>query len=385
MNGGVVSTGQAPLGRRILMYSVMLAIVFTCIEIVSFVAITLIKPSGVFYDSSTVTQNYNEYLKKRDINLGWGPSPADGARHDPVFPIDARPCLSLFGDFFTWSTEVADKDAWGSILAAKLKCRVANFGVGGYGTDQAFLRFRSLPPEGGVVFLNHVSENILRNVNQYRNLLYPGHEFTFKPRFVDRNGGIKLAPTPEVAASDIQKFLKDPTLYLANEYFLPGGPSGVQAIEFPYSLAMLKAIFTNYHIHAKLTGIPRHADFYRPEHPSHGLDVTYGILRSFALEAAARRQIPIVTLIPTCGDLKYFNTTGVFPYDRLTKMIAAQGIRYIDFGKRIAKRIKGSHPENLYHVCSGHFNEVGNRLLAEIAFEYLMSDPEAERRLLAEF
>ena len=75
MNGGVVSTGQAPLGRRILMYSVMLAIVFTCIEIVSFVAITLIKPSGVFYDSSTVTQNYNEYLKKRDINLGWGPSP----------------------------------------------------------------------------------------------------------------------------------------------------------------------------------------------------------------------------------------------------------------------------------------------------------------------
>ena len=113
--------------------------------------------------------------------------------------------------------------------------------------------------------------------------------------------------------------------------------------------------------------------------------MTYGILRSFALEAAARRQMPIVTLIPTCSDLKYFNTTGVFPYDRLTKMIGAQGIRYIDFGNRIAKMIKGSHPENLYHVCSGHFNEAGNRLLAEIAFEYLMSDPEAERRLLAEY
>jgi hypothetical protein len=395
MNGGAASTGKAPLGRQILMYAVMLAIVFICIEIVSFVAITLIKPSGVFYDPSMVTQNYDEYLEKRDINLGWGPSPppngpieaepentaADGTRHDPVFPIDARPCLSLFGDSFTWSEEVADKDAWGSILAAKLKCRVANFGVGGYGTDQAFLRFRSLPPKGGVVFLNHLSENILRNVNQYRNLLYPGHEFAFKPRFVDRHGGVELLPIPEVAAPDIQRFLKDPALYLANEYFLPGGPSGVQAIEFPYSLVMLKAILRNYHIHAKLTGIPRHANFYRPEHPSQGLDVTYGILRSFAWEAAARGQIPIVTLVPTCGDLKYFNTTGVFPYDRLAKMIAAQSIRYIDFGELLAKGIKGSPPESLYRVCSGHFNKVGYRLLAEIAFEYLISDSEIKRRL----
>jgi hypothetical protein len=320
MNGGAVPSGEAPLGRRIVMYAVMLAIVFLGVEFVSFVTITLSKPSGVFYDPSMVTQNYEEYLKRRDTNLGWGPSLPDATRHDPVFPIDTPLCLSLFGDSFTWSTGVADEDAWGSILAAKLKCRVANFGVGGYGTDQAFLRFRLLPPAGGVVLLNHLSENILRNVNQYRNLLYPGHEFTFKPRFVDRNNGVELVPTPEVPASDIQKFLHDPTPYLANEYFLPNGPSGVQEIEFPFTLAILKATLTNYHIHAKLTGIPRYADFYRPEHSSHGLDVTYGILRFFALEAAARRQIPIITLVLTCEDLKYLNTTGVFPYDRLTKM-----------------------------------------------------------------
>jgi hypothetical protein len=390
LSGGAPLAGQPALGRRILMYAVMLAIVFVCIEILSFVAITLIKPFGVFYDPSMVTQNYYEYLEKRDINLGWEPltSPSapikataehtavDGARHDPVFPMDARPCLSLFGDSFTWSSGVADRDAWGSILAAKLKCRVANYGVGGYGTDQSFLRFRSLPPSGAVVLLNHLSENILRNVNQYRNLLYPGHEFTFKPRFVDRNGSVELIPTPEIAASDIKRFQKHPALYLAEEYFLPAGPSGVQAFEFPYSLAILKAILANYHIRAKLSGIPRHADFYRPEHPSHALDVTYGILRSFALEAAARGQIPIVTLIPTCGDLKYFNTTGVFPYDRLAKMIAAQSIHYIDFGEQIAKRIKGSQPERLYHVCSGHLNQAGNRILAEIAFEYLISHRE---------
>ena len=95
MNGGAVSSGQAPLGRRIVMYAVMLAIVFLGVEFVSFVTITLSKSSGVFYDPSMVTQNYDEYLKRRDTNLGWGPSLPDATRHDPVFPIDTPPCLSL--------------------------------------------------------------------------------------------------------------------------------------------------------------------------------------------------------------------------------------------------------------------------------------------------
>ena len=151
MSEGAAATGRAPLGRQILIYLITLTTAFICIEIASFVAITLIKRSGVFYNSAMVTQNYYEFLEKRDLNLGWGPSRSggpikinaentagDGTRHDPVFPIDARSCLSLFGNSFTWSEGVADKDAWGSILAAKLKCRVANFGVGGYGTDKAF-------------------------------------------------------------------------------------------------------------------------------------------------------------------------------------------------------------------------------------------------------
>ena len=391
--------------RRTVMYAIMLTIVFICIEILSLAAINLInlppgsawgKPTGIFYDPSMVTQNYGEYLQKRDINLGWVQRPpdgpinkpenttADGARRDPIFPIGERACVSLFGDSFTWSTGVADKDAWGSLLAVKLRCRVANFGVGGYGTDQAFLRFRLLPPKGRIVFLNHLSENILRNVNQFRNLLYPGHEFMFKPRFVYRNSGIALLSTPDIAASDIRTFLDNPARYLADEYFLPGGPSGVQMIEFPYSLTLLKVALTNYRIHAKLTGVPPYADFYRAEHSSHSLDVTYGILRSFALEAATRDQMPIITLIPTRDDFKFFDTAGVFPYDRLIKMVAAKGIRYIDFGDQIANRIKGSKPEDLYDVRTGHFNEAGNRLLADIAFEELMRDPEAGRRLLAE-
>ena len=56
------------------------------------------------------------------------------------------------------------------------------------------MRYDSMAPQGDVVFLNHLSENIIRNVNQFRNLIYPGHEFALKPRFV-------LAPRLRLLAS----------------------------------------------------------------------------------------------------------------------------------------------------------------------------------------
>src|SRR5262245_4391979 len=172
--------GRVRFARRLLMYAIMLCIVGSSIELLSVVSIKILKPMGIFYDPSTVTQNYAEYLALRDPHLGWRPrigqAAADGTRNDPAFSITSDPCMSMFGDSFTWSEEVDDDYAWSALLALKVHCRVANYGVGGYGTDQAYLRFKSLPPRGELVFLNHLSENIVRNINQYRNLLYPGAE-----------------------------------------------------------------------------------------------------------------------------------------------------------------------------------------------------------------
>ena len=153
MNGGAVPSGEAPLGRRIVMYAVMLAIVFLGVEFVSFVTITLSKSSGVFYDPSMVTQNYDEYLKRRDTNLGWGPSLPDATRHDPVFPIDTPLCLSLFGDFFTWSTGVADEDAWGPYLLPSLNAAWLILASVDTAPTRLFSGFVCFHPQAGWCFL----------------------------------------------------------------------------------------------------------------------------------------------------------------------------------------------------------------------------------------
>ncbi|MGV1014018.1 MAG: hypothetical protein ACOYB4_03515, partial [Methyloceanibacter sp.] len=382
---GMLGTAQARnrfrVSRNTLMFGITLLLVFAVIELAAYFTARELSQKGAIYNPSLITQDYAAYLAKRDLDLGWGPPPdsVTSTRNDPLFPASAPPCVSLFGDSFTWASEVADKDAWASVLGGKLKCRVANYGVGGYGSDQALLRFLSVVPESPIVFLNHLSENILRNTNQYRNLLYPGHEFALKPRFINRDGILELVRTPDISPDSVSDFLRHPNKYLKHEFFLPDAGTGIRSFQFPYIMTVLKTIIWNYHIFAILTNTPRHADFYLPEHESDGLNVTFGIMRAFAEAAAKRGQHPIVTLIPTCLDLKYFNRTGEFPYANLKALLAAERIRLIDFGEEIAKRLDGSPPERLFHDCSSHFNERGYGYLADIAFDYLNGDADLRR------
>ena len=112
--------------------------------------------------------------------------------------------------------------AHASNVAALLGCGVANFGQGGYGSDQALLlaRAQSAFDRAPVALIGHVSENILRNVNRYRNLVYPGDELGFKPRFAADGDALRVLPVPVAAAADFDRLDADPEAVLAPDAFL---------------------------------------------------------------------------------------------------------------------------------------------------------------------
>src|SRR5262249_61577432 len=133
--------------------------------------------------------DFAAYMAERDPVLGW-PSPhfendktrdETGSRIVPAFPDERESCLSIYGDSFTWSAEVDDEHAWGNVLSRRLGCRVANFGVRGYGSDQAYLRFLDNHCDHApVVLLAHLEENNQLNVNQLCPLIYPGTRYGLK-------------------------------------------------------------------------------------------------------------------------------------------------------------------------------------------------------------
>src|SRR6185369_11278719 len=94
------------------------------------------------------------------------------ARPSPAFP-DTTPETSqvaLYGDSFTQSPN-SDAETWGNVLATLSGRRVSNYGQGGYGTDQAFLRFRrNVRDKSPFVILAQVAEDIARNLPRHRDL-----------------------------------------------------------------------------------------------------------------------------------------------------------------------------------------------------------------------
>ncbi|NWG76198.1 MAG: SGNH/GDSL hydrolase family protein, partial [Rubrivivax sp.] len=108
--------------------------------------------------------------------------------------------IALFGDSFTFGADVPFQETWGYYLQDEIeksgvRAEVLNFGVGGYGMDQAYLRWKEVgckfSPD--IVIFGFHPENVKRNVNLIRSLYVPQTGIPFsKPRFVLEDGRLRL-------------------------------------------------------------------------------------------------------------------------------------------------------------------------------------------------
>jgi hypothetical protein len=284
--------------------------------------------------------------------------------------------VSLYGDSFTFADEVGHDEAWGNILAQKIGQRVSNFGVPGYGTDQALLRFEQnlrSKDKAPVVLMCHLTENILRNVNQLRDLLYPGTSCGFKPRFIlADNGNLLLVPMPTKEQFPLAAQLATPEAHLNNEYFLPGGSAGIHRLTFPFTWGLCQAL-GHFRVQAKLRGEPGHAAFYQPDHPANGLAVTAAILRRFFESATEAHRKALVIIVPTGRDLEYFQTSHAWPHKPLLDSLTRMGLPVLDLSPLLLKRMSSKPLEDFYSHgrIGGHPNPQGYALIADIVHEHL--------------
>lgn len=220
--------------------AVILVLIAAAVEIGAYCCTTyLARKYGILFYLPQITEDYATYAARVNPLLGW-PSPQALAQ-EPGSRLPAP--ISAYGDSFTAGFGVEPGSAWSNVLSRMLGVPIANFGVPGYGTDQAYLRFREQAEDGAeIVLLGVLSENIQRNVNQLRNFLIPSPQCQTKPRFgLDDQGYLRLVPLPHLTAENYGDFIRNPERYLKHDYFVPGGLSGAQKLEFPYTWSILKA------------------------------------------------------------------------------------------------------------------------------------------------
>lgn len=314
--------------------------------------------------------------------LGW-PSQSSFGQHDrdktgsrmiPAFPDpDAyRACISLYGDSFIWGDEVDNTHAWSNVLSQLLHCRVANYGVGGYGTDQAYLRFHyNQPDPASIVIIGFSSDNITRNINQLRNMIIPSSQCALKPRFIlDPQGQLELVTIPELTEKDYRELSQSPERYLKHEFFAPGGLSGLQRMGFPYTLTVVKLLKPL--LQKGLAFEPHYTAFYRPDHPSGALAVTTAILARFQHEAREAGKSPLVVIIPIGPDLAHYRKVHQWFYQPVIDNLERNRIAYLNVGPAVLEYLGTRDHQELFNK-DGHFNNEGYEVLAKIVFRYLVS------------
>ena len=150
----------------------------------------------------------NEYIRY-DSTLGWSinsnasddiyQSNSIGARSNHEYSSDPGVDVvrfAAFGDSFTHADHVANHQTWSARWESlNPDVEVVNFGVPGYGTDQAYLRYLEKADQinADVVLIGIMSENINRNVNTYIPFYRPDSWPSTKPRFIlDEQGELSL-------------------------------------------------------------------------------------------------------------------------------------------------------------------------------------------------
>jgi len=356
-------------------YLLIIAILFFLLEILSFTSLYYLQDRWhtIIFDPNKITKFNTKKSNDYSEQLGWITPNKErdniGARVSS--DIYDTTCIEMFGDSFTFSTNVSSEFAWPAQLSKLLNCKVNNFGVGGYGSDQATMRHELTDVTAKISVLNHLSENIIRNVNQFRTLIYPSNTVTLKPRYVlsDENT-LDLIPKPDLDKFDLinSNNLKHK---LQNEYFIPGGLSGIkEKVLFPYTLSFLDTIINHYHVNSKLRSFPIYKKFYDKDHASNALNITYKIMEHFIYNSKSKGQLPIITIIPTCRDLEFFQKFGEKPYQSLLTELIDNDILHYDFIDKFSTQ------ENFYEyfsTCNGHPNKDGYLFMAESFKDFLLS------------
>jgi hypothetical protein len=311
----------------------------------------------------------------------------DDREHEVVPPAGILR-VAAFGDSFVFGSDVALPETWSrQITALDPSVEVLNYGVGAYGLDQAFLRYRQVGREyhPHVVLLGFMSENIARNVNVFRAFYtqWYRHVIFTKPRFAVRDGELVLLPNPLSTIEDHERLLASEAETLArlgeNDYHYQRNYDRGPFDLLP-SVRFAKLFLGELH---KMRADPIFGPdgLYRTD--SEPFAVTVRIFDAFYRAVLEDGSQPIILVFADVHDQQRSRDGKVRRYEPLLDDFRAKGYRFLDALDAL-KPYESSHAIEDLVVEWGHYSPLGSRILAQHIVAYLseqgLADPAAVER-----
>lgn len=313
-----------------------------------------------------------------DPDTGWAPRP--GSRNElyayneatirvpaPSVRYAAAPSrgtlrISIFGDSFTNGVDESYQDTWGTFLHQALDTpsrptEVLNFGVPGYGMDQAFLRWQKLGESHrpAVVVFGLQIENVKRNVNLLRPLYNRFTDLPFaKPRFVLHDSRLELlnAPSlpPEGLAATVAGIASWPLAW-AEAYY---DPEDYRVR--PWHVSRL-ATFA-----AQVAARSSESDD-RLATPEEGA-LALRILDAFKKDVERAGASFVVVHLPRKGDLAALDATGSLPDAELLRQVELQ-FDFVETSGALLEEANRTSLPSLFNRSS-HYSPAANRVVSDV-------------------
>ncbi|BBM82430.1 SGNH/GDSL hydrolase family protein [Candidatus Uabimicrobium amorphum] len=301
--------------------------------------------------------------------LGWEPRPGfsdatyqynrHGARSQYDYTQECsveKMRVLCFGDSYTHCDEVGNDETW-QFEITKLfpQYEIINFGVSGYGLDQAYLRYvqkKDIYRGAKVVVIGYMTENINRSENVFRPFYQTNTKIPLaKPRFQLINDELVLCKNP-LSLVDYNLLVTKPLPTLSklgqNDFFYMNCYQRGLLDVLP-SVRLLK---TRWHT--------RQFEFYH----SSSLDLLCRIFQKFHREVKKYGAMPVIVIFPNIYDIK--NLPQGKYYQPLLSRLDKLQYKYID----IAEAFRDVENPRKYFL-QAHYNNLGNRIVAEAIAKFI--------------
>ena len=283
--------------------------------------------------------------------------------------------IAAFGPSFTHGDEVQGYETWEAQLEqVRPDLEVMNWGVGGYGTDQAFLRYKTqgVAYRPDIVIIGFEEENISRNVNRFRSFYRPGTGLPLtKPLFITDTTGLALLGNPFQTFDDFyQTLLHEPELFIDKicpaDLFCDERFYHSQPFDFLASFRFFRTLSAE---------IDSQRQAVAPIRQERAAQITFLIVQMFIRDIIQNQAVPLVVVFPEQATMANYEHGVLPPYHTGVVVLRDNGIQVIDLAGVFAeaKRTQQLQYQDFFASEGGHFNARGNQVVAQAILWHLCS------------
>lgn len=265
--------------------------------------------------------------------------------------------IVCIGNSFTHGDAVAYEDTWPHLLAVQTGRTVLNMGVGGYGIDQAVLRFMHRRPACDTVILGMVSNDLDRSLTSVYNYYQGG--IKTKPKFRFHDSGYTVLNQPCLTPAE---FVRRPASQQAVEVYREiDGYNDYLGKETKWwaQLQSMRLLFSSIEQmkHRKPSAYLSDDDRLR---------YCVSILDVFGKYCKAEGIVPIVLLIDNVNSINDREKSGQNTWKLLATKLDSIGLKHMN-AQDEAMTIYKRKPADLIHpVERVHYSPAGHRFLADL-------------------